>query len=528
MALLSWDVIAVTEDSFIIRIEKGFEVETMNAETFRRHGHEVIDWVADYMQQVEQYRVLPQVVPGDIRKQLPATPPVQGEPMEQILADFRDIILPGVTHWNHPRFFAYFPANNSGPSILGELLSAALGVNAMLWQTCPAATELEEQVMDWLRGMVGLPESFHGVIQDTASTATLCALVCARERLTGFAINTQGFTSEGDDGPGQAGGALRIYTSRESHSSVEKGAMIAGFGGRNVVKVDVDGRYAMDPADLRRRIQADVEAGLRPCCVVATAGTTSSTAMDPLGAIAEIAQDHGVWFHIDAALAGSAAILPEKRWILDGAEFADSLVFNPHKWLFTNFDCSAYFTRDLETLLRSMSILPEYLRTDRSGQVTDFRDWGIPLGRRFRALKLWFVLRHYGVEGLQEKLRRHIAWAEEFAGWVAESEDFELLAPVTVNTVCFRFRPGVGTSDTTPGDEATAEGETEVEAELERLNKALLEEVNSAGRIYMTHTKLGDRFTLRLSVGQTQTERRHVVEAWECLKGTRVVRSTDS
>jgi aromatic-L-amino-acid decarboxylase len=234
-----------------------------------------------------------------------------------------------------------------------------------------------------------------------------------------------------------------------------------------------------------------------------------------------------LWFHIDAALAGSAAILPEKRWILDGAEFADSLVFNPHKWLFTNFDCSAYFTRDLDTLLRSMSILPEYLRTDRSGQVTDFRDWGIPLGRRFRALKLWFVLRHYGVEGLQEKLRRHIAWAEEFAGWVAESEDFELLAPVTVNTVCFRFRPGVGTSDTAPGDEAMAEGEAEVEAELERRNKALLEEVNSAGRIYMTHTKLGDRFTLRLSVGQTQTERRHVVEAWECLNGTQVVRSAD-
>jgi len=506
--------------------------DPLNAETFRRHGHEVIDWVADYLENVEKYPVLAQVAPGDIRAQLPPAPPQQGEAMADILADFQQIILPGVTHWNHPRFFAYFPANNSGPSILGELLSAALGINAMLWQTCPAATELEEQVMDWLRQMLELPEEFHGVIQDTASTATLCALVCARERKTDFAVNRVGFAgTAGDrsDADGQWDGVLRIYASRESHSSVEKGAKIAGFGAENVVKVAVDARYAMDTADLQRQILADKEAGLRPCCVVATTGTTSSTAMDPLAAIADLAQEHGLWFHIDAALAGNAAILPEKRWIFDGAERADSLVFNPHKWLFTNFDCSAYFTRDVDTLLRSMSILPEYLRTDRSGQVTDYRDWGIPLGRRFRALKLWFVLRNYGVEGLQERLRQHIAWAEEFASWVQQHENFELMAPVTVNTVCFRYRPGAGKQEGAPGEMDTPAPTRDPKegAELARLNKALLDEVNGSGAIYMTHTKLGDCFTLRLSVGQTQTERRHVVEAWERIVATRVVSPQD-
>jgi aromatic-L-amino-acid decarboxylase len=498
----------------------------MNAEEFRRHGHEVIDWVADYLQNVEQHPVLARVAPGDIRGQLPQSPPRQGEDMGQILRDFREIILPGVTHWNHPRFFAYFPANNSGPSILGELLSAALGINAMLWQTCPAATELEEQVMDWLRQMIDLPAEFRGVIQDTASTATLCALICARERLTQFTVNEKGFVGEAAVGEGATepfgpAGALRVYTSCEGHSSVEKGVKLAGFGAENLVKVEVDANCALDPEDLERRIVVDRELGLRPCCVVATTGTTSSTAMDPLTAIGRIARKHGLWFHIDAALAGSAAILPEKRWILDGAEQADSLVFNPHKWLYTNFDCSAYFTRDAETLLRSMSILPEYLRTDQSGQVTDYRDWGIPLGRRFRALKLWFVLRHYGVEGLQRKLRQNIAWAEEFASWVQENEDFELLAPVTVNTVCFRYRPGAGRQDGVAIGDGSVGGARE--DELERLNKALLDEVNASGRIYMTHTKLNDRFTLRLSIGQTQTERRHVVEAWECIRWSRVV-----
>jgi aromatic-L-amino-acid decarboxylase len=477
----------------------------MDADSFREHGYELIDWVADYLENAGRYRVLSPVAPGEIRAQLPASPPLKGEPMDVILQDFREKILPGVTHWNHPRFFAYFPANNSGPSILGELLSAALGVNGMLWQTCPAATELEEVVMDWLRQLLELPESFRGVIQDTASTASLCALLCARERLTGYAVNREGFVA------GSAGGTLRVYASSEAHSSIEKGAKIAGFGAENVVRVAVDGVFAMDPVDLDRCIQADRQLGLRPCCVVATVGTTSSTASDPLRPVGEVARRHGLWLHVDAALAGSAAILPEKRSLLDGIELADSFVFNPHKWLFTNFDCSAYFTRDADTLLRTLAILPEYLKTDRDREVSNFRDWGIPLGRRFRALKLWFVLRHYGVEELRARLREHIALAQEFGRWVAESSNFELLAPIPLNTVCFRFHPGRG-ADTAPSG-----------GELDHLNKELLDEVNASGRMYITHTKLHGRYTLRLCVGQTQTRREHVVEGWDCLRNAQVV-----
>jgi aromatic-L-amino-acid decarboxylase len=475
----------------------------MDANTFRRFGHEVVDWVADYLEEVERYPVLSSVSPGEVRGRLPSSPPRTGEPMEAILGDFREIILPGVTHWNHPRFFAYFPANNSGPSILAELLSAGLGVNAMLWQTSPAATELEELVMDWLRQMLSLPASFRGVIQDTASTATLCALLCARERLTDYRINARGFSDWSGQDP------LRVYASREAHSSVEKGLKIAGFGAVNLVLVSVDDDYAMDPQDLERRIEEDREKGLRPCCIAATVGTTSSTALDPLRPIGGIAQRYGVWLHVDAALAGSAAVLPEKRWILDGIELADSFVFNPHKWLFTNFDCSAFFCRHPDTLTSTFSILPDYLKTDLDRQVTNFRDWGIQLGRRFRALKLWFVLRYYGVEGIQKMLREHLALAQEFKEWVEESQDFELLAPVPLNTVCFRFHPG---GDLSP-------------EELERLNKALLDEVNRSGKIYMTHTRLRDTFCLRLSIGQTQTQREHVVQAWEIIQGSEIVQS---
>jgi aromatic-L-amino-acid decarboxylase len=493
----------------------------MDPELFRQHAHEVVDWIADYMVGVDRYPVRAQVRPGEIRSRLPAEPPLTGEPMERILTDFRETILPGVTHWNHPRFFAYFPANNSGPSILGEMLSAALGINAMLWETCPAATELEELVMDWLRQLIGLPETFRGAIQDTASTATLLALVCARERATGHAVNAQGF------GAGAAGGALRVYTSAEGHSSVEKGAKIAGFGAENVVRVGVDDRLAMDAGDLAARIAADRERGLRPCAVVATVGTTSSTAVDPVPAIAEVCAREALWLHVDAALAGSAAILPEKRWLVEGCDRADSFVFNPHKWLFTNFDCSAWFTRDPQTLVSAMSILPEYLRTRWDETATNYRDWSIQLGRRFRALKLWFVLRHYGVEGLRAKLREHIALAEEFAGWVDAEPDWELLAPVTVNTVCFRWRPG-GAAAAGGGldwDAADAEEDgTPDEERLAGLNKALMDELNAAGRIYLTHTTLRGRFTLRLAVGQALTRREHVAEAWECLRSARVVR----
>ena len=477
----------------------------MDAETFRRFGYQLIDWVADYLQEAERYPVLSPLSPGEVRNRLPTGPPLSGEPMEAILKDFQEIILPGITHWNHPRFFAYFPANNSAPSILGEILSAGLGVNSMVWQSSPAATELEEVVMDWLRQMVDLPQEFRGVIQDTASTATLCALLCAREKLAQFQVNREGFS----DWSGKK--ALRVYTSSEAHSSVEKGVKIAGLGSQNLVTIAVDKAYAMDPGDLERKIRADREQGLTSCCVVATVGTTSSTALDPLRPIGEIAQRYGLWLHVDAALAGSAAILPEMRWILDGIESADSLVFNPHKWLFTNFDCSAFFCRHPETLTATFAIHPEYLKTDRDQEVTNFRDWGIQLGRRFRALKLWFVLRTYGVEGLRQKLRDHLTLAQEFKGWVEESPDFETLAPIPLNTICFRFQPG------------KRSGRTLSAEKLDGLNKDLLNEVNRSGKIFITSTRLSGTFCLRLCIGQTQTRREHVLQAWDALQGSQVV-----
>jgi aromatic-L-amino-acid decarboxylase len=464
----------------------------MDAADFRRHGHDLVDWIADYLETNESLPVMARTEPGAIAAALPPAAPEEGEAMDAVLADFRDLILPGVTHWNHPRFFAYFPANNSYPSILGELLSAGLGVNAMLWQTSPAATELEQVVMRWLADLVGLPDIFHGCIQDTASTATLTALVCARERATGYAVNSDGFA---------AGERLRIYTSRDAHSSVIKGARIAGFGDANVVLVDVDGNRALDPADLERRMAADRRAGLVPCCVVATVGTTGTTAVDPLRAVGAVADGHGAWLHVDAALAGTAGLLPDMRWIWDGVEKAESVVFNPHKWMFTNFDCSAWYVKDPAHLERTLSIDPEYLKTNQDGAVRNFRDWGVPLGRRFRALKLWFVLRSYGARRLREMVAAHLALAQEFAGWVDATDGWERMAPVPLNTVCFRLRPEGADQDT-----------------CNALNKVLLDRVNAEGTTYLTLTKLDGVTVLRLAVGQTRTERRHVEQAWAVLR----------
>jgi len=465
----------------------------MDANEFRRHGHDVVDWIADYLEHNADLPVMARVRPGDVAATLPTTAPEEGEPMAAILADFRRDILPGVTHWNHPRFFAYFPANNSYPSILGEMLSAGLGVNAMMWQTSPAATELEQRVLEWLADLVGLPAGvFQGCIQDTASTATLVALACARERATSYAVNRDGF----------AGATrLRVYASREAHSSVIKGARVAGFGDANVVLVDVDATRAMDPADLEARMRADAAEGRVPCCVVATVGTTSSTAIDSVAAIGPVAARHGAWLHVDAALAGTAAILPEKRWVLAGIEHADSLVFNPHKWMFTNFDCSAWYVKDPAHLERTLAIDPTYLQTDQDPFVHNYRDWGIPLGRRFRALKLWFVLRSFGARRLREMVAAHIALAQEFAAWIDADAEWERLAPVPLNTVCFRLRP------------AGADPET-----CNRLNTALRDRVNAEGTTYLTQTTLDGVATLRLAVGQTKTERRHVEEAWTILR----------
>ncbi len=461
----------------------------MTNDDFRRFGHEFVDWMADYLGNVEKYPVRSPRKPGEVKSALPAAPPDASEPMEAIFRDFREIVLPGITHWEHPGWFAYFPANNSPASILGEMLTATLGAQGMIWQTSPAAAELEDVAMGWLRGMIGLPETFSGVIQDTASTATLCALLTAREKATGWDSNARGLRDP-----------LTVYATPETHSSIEKGVKIAGYGREFLRCVPVDGEFAMIPAKLEEAIVADKAAGLTPACVVATVGTTSSGAVDPVAPIAEICRHHGAWLHVDAAYAGTAALLPEMRWILEGAGAADSLVFNPHKWMLTNFDCSAYFVRDPAALVRTFEIHPEYLKTGVDAQVKNYRDWGIQLGRRFRALKLWFVIRSYGVEGLRAMVREHLRLAQLFKGWVDADPRFERLAPVHFGLTCFRLAAG------------------RPESELNALNAALLEKVNASGRVFMTHTTLNGKYALRLVVGQRTTEERHVRLAWDLIR----------
>jgi aromatic-L-amino-acid decarboxylase len=465
----------------------------MLPDEFRRHGHTLVDWMADYLRDVGTLPVTPSVSPGELRARLPATPPVEGEPFEAQLEDFRDLVLPGVTHWNHPGWFAYFPCNNSPPSILAEMLTATLGVQGMSWATSPAATELEQVVMDWLRQMIGLPEGYAGVIQDTASTATLVALLTARERATGGRSGLAGLA---------AGGApLTVYASREAHSSVEKAVKLAGYGLEMLRPVETDDAFALRPDALARALESDRVAGLRPACVVATVGTTSSAAIDPVRPIAELCRRHGAWLHVDAAYAGSAAIVPELRPLFDGIEEADSLVFNPHKWLLTNFDCSAYFVRDPAALLSAFQATPEYLRTPFDPEVVNFRDWGIQLGRRFRALKLWFVIRSYGVQGLQALIRKHVALARDFAAWLEAEPDFELMAPVRFGLVCFRYHPA-GRS----------------EEELDAINARLLAVVNASRERFLTHTRLGGRYVIRLVVGQRGTAREDVAAAWGAVR----------
>lgn len=458
----------------------------MNKDEFKKHGYKFIDWVADYMSEIETYPVCSPLKPGEVKQGIPPQPPQEGESMESLFQDFQKIILPGMTHWQHPSWFAYFPANASPPSILAELLTAGLGAQCMIWKTSPAAAELEEVVMDWLRQMIGLPEGVSGVIQDTASTATLVALITARERATQFESNNKGIQTP-----------LIVYASEEAHSSVEKGVKISGFGKENLRYIPADENFAMIPSELEKAVAEDKERGLYPTCVIATLGTTSSTAVDPLASIGKICKEHGLWFHVDAAFAGTAAILPEKRWIMEGAEYADSFVFNPHKWMLTNFDCSAFFVKDPAFLIRTFEIHPEYLKTGVDEEVKNFRDWGIQLGRRFRALKLWFVIRYYGVDGLQRIVREHIRLAQLFKGWVEDHPGFELMAPVPFSLVCFRLNDG------------------REEKELDKLNQELLERLNESGKIFMTQTTLKGKYVLRLAIGARMTEERHVREAWQ-------------
>jgi len=448
-------------------------------------------WIADYLDHSEHYPVLARVRPGEIRKRLPSSPPETPEPLERVFADFQEILLPGITHWNHPAFFAYFAITGSAPGVLGELLCAALNVNGMLWRTCPAATELEEVTLDWLRQLLGLPPQF-GILMDTASVASLCAMAAAREAL-GLDIRRQGMAGRADLP------RLRIYTSEQAHSSIEKGAIVLGFGQEGVRKIPTDDAYRMRPDALERAIEDDLQAGVRPVCVVATVGTTSTTSVDPVPEIAEICGRYGLWLHVDAAYAGAAAILPERRHVLDGCERADSFLVNPHKWLAVPIDCTAFYTRRPEVLRRAFSLVPEYLRTEE--EAVNFMDYTIQLGRRFRALKLWMVLRAFGACGLREMIRRHIALAQEFAAWVDDDPDFERVAPVPFSTVCFRARPrGVA------------------EEELDSLNERLLEAVNASGEAYLSHTRLRGRFVLRLAIGHLRTERRHVERCWKLLR----------
>ena len=461
----------------------------INSEEFRKNGHLIIDWISDFMENVEKYPVSPNLQPGDIKNLLPKKVPKKGERMIDIFNDFQKIILPGITHWQHPCWFAYFPANNSPPSVLGELLSAALGAQCMIWKTSPAAEELEEVTMDWLREMIGLPEGMAGVIQDSASTSTLIALISAREKASGFRINNNGFEE-----------TLTVYCSEESHSSVVKGAKIAGYGKKNIRLIPTDENFAMKTEILETSILKDIQNFMIPAFVCGTIGTTSSTAIDPIEKIGKICKKHNIWFHIDAAYAGSAAILPEKRWIMKGIENADSFVFNPHKWLVTNFDCSAYFVKDIKILKKTFAINPEYLKTGVDQLVNNYRDWGIQLGRRFRALKLWFVLKSYGLEGLQNMIRNHINLAQALKKWVEKEKNFELMAPVNFGLVCFRFKP-----------------KNKTENELNDLNQALLKSVNQTSKTMLTHTTLKGKYVIRFCIGQRTTKINHVESIWDLI-----------
>ncbi|MGB8492211.1 MAG: pyridoxal-dependent decarboxylase [Bacteroidales bacterium] len=466
----------------------------MTTEEFRKYAHDLVDWMAGYMENIESYPVKSQVKPGEIFARLPDEASMEAEPFGNLMKDLEEIIMPGITHWQSPSFFAYFPANSSPPSVLAEMIIATLGAQCMIWETSPAAAELEEKMMIWLRDLIGLPANFEGVIQDTASTATLAAIITAREKVSGFRINNEGAGSAG---------TLRVYCSDQTHSSVEKAVKICGIGRNNLVKIPVLSDFSMDPDALREAVSSDRERGFLPCCVVGTIGTTGTTAVDPLRAIGEICAEHNIWFHVDAAMAGTALILPEFQWMLDGREYIDSFVFNPHKWMFTNFDCSAFFVRDPDILIKTFEILPEYLKTRTRGLVNDYRDWGVPLGRRFRALKLWSVMRTYGIKGLQEKIRLHIGLASDLAAGISAEPDFEILAPVVINVVCFRYKPtGVNDSD------------------LNSLNETLNHRLNDSGRIYLTHTVINGIYTLRMVTGQTNVSPEHVREAWDLIRAT--------
>jgi aromatic-L-amino-acid/L-tryptophan decarboxylase len=471
----------------------------MDPEAYRLAAHRIADWTADYLRDVERFPVLSPTQPGAVRRGLPTSPPTNGEPIEAVLADVEELLIPATTHWQSPGFMAYFASSGSGPGILGETLAAAFNVNAMLWRTAPAATELEQVTLDWLRQMVGLPQPLFGVINDTASTSTLYALAAAREAQTDLRIRELGMAGRPDVPP------LRYYASTEAHSSVEKAGIVLGTGREGLRRIPVDERFRMDPVALRQAIHEDIAAGIRPFAVVATAGTTSTTSVDPIPAIAALCEQHRLWLHVDAAYGGAAAIAPEMRWVLDGAERADSIVVNPHKWLFTPIDCSVLWTRRPDVLRDAFSLVPEYLTTtDGSEQdAPNLMDYGTSLGRRMRALKLWMVIRHFGTDGLAQRIREHCEYASMLARWVESERDFELLAPAPLSVVCLRAHP--------PGldDPRT----------LDTLNERIVERINTGGRFFVSHTKLRGEYAIRVAFGSVRQEQRHARGVIATLRG---------
>jgi aromatic-L-amino-acid decarboxylase len=463
----------------------------MNKEDFRRFGHELVDWIADYFDNIEDLPVLAPIEPGDLKAQLPAAPPQHGEPMDQIIADVDRLIVPALTHWSHPSFFAYFATSTSGPGIFGELLSAAFDNKSMLWRTSPASTELEEVTLDWLRQMMGLDPGMIGIIYDTASVSSMHAIAAAREGVE-QRIREDGMSGR-PDLP-----LLRVYISEQAHSSIEKAVITLGLGQRGLRKIPTDDKFRMDVRALTAAIEQDKRDGYLPFCIVATVGTTSTSSIDPVADIIPIGEKHAMWLHVDAAYAGSAAVVPELRSILAGCERADSLVTNPHKWLFTPFDLSVLYCRHMDLLKRAFSLVPEYLRTPEQEKVRSGSDYGIQLGRRFRALKLWMVIRYFGHEGLAARIREHCRLANLFASWVEESSDWELMAPHPLALVCFRACPA-GVED------------------LDALNETIMHGVNASGRALLSHTRLNDKLTLRLSIGNIRTTEKHVRQVWELL-----------
>ena len=466
----------------------------MPSEEFRKNGYKLVDWIADYLNNIEKYPPLSQVNPGDILKRIPQTPPTNGEDIENVLADVDKILMDGITHWNHPGFMAYFNSTSSGPGILAELLSAGLGVNGMLWKTSPAFTELEKSMMNWFRQMVGLPENYWGIIYDTASTSSMHAIASAREQLN-LQIRERGMTGRNDIP------RLKLYCSEHAHNSIDKGALTLGIGLEGIRKIPVNDKFEMIPQKLSEAIIEDKQHGWLPFIVIATVGTTSTTSVDPVEEIADIAGKYNLWLHIDSAYAGVTAMIPEMKCITKGWDRADSLVINPHKWMFTPMDLSVYFTRKPDILKRAFSLSAEYLKTNQDNEVDNLMDYGIQLGRRFRSLKLWFIIRYFGVDGLAERIKNHIKFAQEFKDWIESEEDFELMAPTPFSTVCFRFNPRNLSED-----------------KLNKVNEDLLEKINQSGKIFLSHTKLNDKFVIRLTIGSIRHEKRHVEDAWKLIK----------